>query len=197
MNRRTFFKSSAAVLVLPPTLASLTGCDTSWINTAVADIPVIVQIADSLVAVAATASGNAAVTPAAIAAVNVGAAAAKAALTTLQQLITAYSAQKTPTTLSTIDVTLTTIEGNLNGILTAFHVDDANLQTAITSGVALALSTIAAIQLLVPAASTATARRMAAAQVLKTKIVILTPEQIKSQFNAVIVLNGYEANQIS
>lgn len=200
-TRRQFLTRSAVTLVaLPLAGSALTACSTSWITTAVADIPTAISIADSVSAIIALATGNSLITPAVSASIAIVATAVKAGLLTLQDLINQYQVSKSVTILGKIEDTLTQLLADLSNLLPTLTFADQATKVAITSGVSLLIGVLSAIQVLIPstlggsAVVTATRSRRAAANVkLAPATVLPTSAQIKSQFNAVVFLNGYES----
>lgn len=165
---------SAAVVV--------TACNTSWISTALADLPVLVQIAENIAAIVTAAQGQAGnqQTTAEIQAV---AATAKTGLEAIQALVNSYNsapAAQKATILGQIDTGLTAVQANLQQILSAARLLNPQLQATITAIVTLAEGTLLAIQTLVPAAKAGPT----AAQVQPP-----SPAALKASYNA-IVLQG-------
>jgi len=174
----------------------VSGCTTSWITTAINDIPVVVQIVTSILQIVAAASGKGA-DPTMIAQVgNIGQQ-AQSDLQLLNSLVSQYqsaSAAAKPGLLNQIDAALTTAQGNLNQILVAFHVNDPALQATIAGSVGLALSALLEIQSLIPPAPNAPATRMAiSAKALKPR----TAKQLKDEANFIFQSHGYSQYVIS
>jgi hypothetical protein len=205
MNRRNFLTRSGAALALAPlagsaALFTTTGCSTSWINTAIADIPTAIAIAQSISAIVTLATGNALITPAAAALIETAASVAKAGLLTLQDAINTYQKNPSTTTLAKITDTLNQLLTDLPNILPTLTFTDQATKVAITTGITLLISVLSSIQLLIPApviaAGTRSAsRNLSSARVIlankNAKIVVPSVDQIKSQFNSVVALNGY------
>lgn len=200
MNRRQLLKSSAITAAVLPVATGLTlattGCSTSWIDTAIKDIPVAEGIAQSILGIAALAGGNGAMDPAIAALIKVAGTAVTAGLTTLEALINQYKTAPNSSVLDKIDVALTDLQTNLGSILQVSGIKDANLQIAISSAVGLAIAVISAIQTLVPAAPVSSAVRRAASHKLVKATVVPSADQIASMFNAVMVLHGFEQFQV-
>ena len=190
ISRRTFLHSASSVAILAGCPVLLTGCDSSWVATAEKDVPVILQILDSILAIAGQASGNGVLVPVAQAALNTSVAIVQATLQTISQEIKTYNANPNDTTLQRITALLVTGQANLNAVLSTIPGAHSQLQSSISSGINLALTVLASIQLLIPQnnATPASARRTATAP---KKIVVLTPAQIKAQYNTVLLANGF------
>lgn len=200
MNRRQLLKSSAITAAVLPVATGLsiatTGCSTSWIDTAIADLPTAVSIATSILGIVAVATGNGVLSTDIAALINTAATAAKAGLLTIEALIQDYKTSPNASILDKIDVALTDLQTNLSAILQVGGIKNQALQVTIATAVGLAIATISAIQLLIPAAPKSSALRRAAVQKVKTKVVVPQKEQIVSMFNAVVVLNGYADFQV-
>lgn len=198
-NRRNFIRTTALAVAAVSATGIVTGCDTSWINTAIADIPTAISIADSISAIVTLATGTSIITPAIAAVIEVSATAIKAGLSELQTLINTYQSSKDTTTLGKIDDTLTQLASDLSGLLSQFSFADQNTKTVLTTAATLLLSVINALQLLVPPSATSLAthpfRRVAPAA-LKSKPVLPSKEQIQTLFNSTAVLTGYASVQV-
>jgi len=167
----------------------VSGCaSATWINTAISDIPVVLQIVTSILSIVAVAEGKGQADPAMIAEVKNIAAQATNDLTTVQKLINDYkvaAAADKPSVLAKIDAALTAAQKDLQGVLASFHVKDTATQTAISVGMGLAVTTVEAIiSLLPPAPSPAmpaarTARRAPPHKPDK-------PEDLKTKYNAIV-----------
>jgi len=167
----------------------VSGCaPVNWINTAISDIPVVLQIVTSILSIVAVAEGKGQADPAMIAEVKNIAAQATNDLTTAQKLINDYevaAAADKPGVLGKIDAALNAAQKDLQGVLTSFHVKDTATQTAISVGMGLAVTTVEAIiSLLPPAPSTAmpTARTARRAPPHKPD----KPEDLKIKYNAIV-----------
>jgi len=173
----------------------LIGCSAAWLQTAINDIPVVVQIVTSILQLVSAAQGKGA-DPVVIQQVaNIGAEAQKD-LALVQSLVTQYQAADAnakPGLLNEIDTAITTAQMNLNQILVAFHVGDPALQATIAGSVGLALSVLLEIQSLIPPPPNAPATRMAvSAKALKPR----TAKQIRQEFNFIVQSHGFASAAI-
>lgn len=202
LTRRNFMSGSAVSLVASASAGSFltlstTGCSTSWINTAVADIPTAIAIAQSISAIVTLATGNALITPAAAALIDTAAGVVKSGLLTLQDAINVYQSDKSTTNLGKVTDTLNQLLVDLPNILPTLTFVDQATKVSITTGITLLISVLSAIQVLVPAqianagARKASPRLASTQALLSGKVVIPSKDQIKSQFNSVVALNGY------
>jgi hypothetical protein len=187
----------------------LSGCSTSWISTALADLPVITQVALNIASIVAAAQGKGQTSPAVTGEVQSIANQVQSDLTLVQSLISSYqsaSAAAKPGIVQKIAAALAGVQSNLNAILTAVHVNDAALQATITAAVGVAVSTVASIAALLPAApvpaaaSTAPASSASAtsARAAKSTPALKPPSasQLKREFNAIFASNGFPQAEI-
>ena len=167
----------------------VTACNTSWINTALADLPILVQIAQNIAAIVAAAQGQAG-NPQTSAEIQAVAGTAKTGLLAVQALINSYNsapaAQKV-TILGQIDAGLTAVQANLQQILTAARILNPQLQATITGIVTLAEGTLLAIQTLVPSP------KVGAAPLPQRPP---SPGALKASYNAIVLQGGMSQFQI-
>lgn len=162
----------------------VTACKTSWISTALADLPVLVQIAENIAAIVAVAQGQSG-NPQVSAQIQAVAGTAKTGLEAVQALANSYDAAPTAqkaTVLGQIDAGLTAVQANLQQILTAARILNPQLQATITGIVTLAEGTLLAIQTLVPSpkvGATPLPQRPPSASALK------------ASYNAIVLQGGY------
>jgi hypothetical protein len=165
------------------------GCNLNWINIAIGDIPVVLDIVTSVLGIVAIAQAKGQADPGMITEVqNIGAQ-AKADLTVVQKLVndykTAAEADK-PGILGKIDAALSASKKDLQDILTAFHVKDTATQTAIVAGVGLALTTVDAIYSLLPPPPPSTTMPTASVAKKSSKHFPRKPEDLKTEYNAIV-----------
>ena len=189
MNRREFVKYASLTGVGTLALSSgfmLEGCSTSWITTALNDLPVVVNIATTIATIVADALGGG-VIPAAVAAIiKTAATAVQTGLALVQQLIADYQANPSQTIIAKILTTLQDVQSQLTQILQAAHIDNAALQATIAGAIGLAITVVTAIMSLLPNVTPAGAMRAPRAAIKP-----LTPAQIKAQFDSILTQNGY------
>ena len=180
MIRRKIWTPFMAIALSAATV--VTACNTSWISTAVADLPVLVQIAENIAAIVAAAQGQSGNTQVATQ-IQAVATAAKTGLEAVQALVNSYNAApaaQKATILGQIDTGLTAVQSNLQQILSAARVLNPQLEATITGIVTLAEGTLLAIQTLVPSA------KVGAAPLPQRPP---SPAALKASYNA-IVLQG-------
>jgi hypothetical protein len=147
MNRRDMLKTSVASGAVVMASASIAGCNASqWIQTALADLPVVIQIITSILSIAGRGNPD----PAILAKVSQLGDEAKKDLALAQSLIQQYQSAPNADTLSKIETALTTALNSLQAILTAFHVVDPGIMTAVAAALGSAITVVLAIQSLLP-----------------------------------------------
>lgn len=205
MERRSLLKlagAASAVALVTPGVLLTTGCDTSWIQKAVDDIPTISNIVGSILSIVAL--GNPALSPEIAALINVALQAAAAGLTLLQTLITDYKASKDSSVLTKIDAALMDVQTHLSDVLQAAHIKDAALQATIATGISLALSVLGAIALLIPeqisskrdAALAVGVSRVKARSSMPQKVTVTDSTTIKVLYNVVAASCGYSGQLV-
>lgn len=163
-------------VVLSISLAA-TGCSAQWIRVALADLPVLTQMALNIAALAATLQSGQQLSPSeALAIQNISGEASKD-LTLLQSLYNQYKANPSADGLQKIESLIQGTSQNLPALLQAAHISDPALSTRIAAAVNLILTTVSSFASLIPQASSATpatARR---------STVIPRPADLKKQWN--------------
>ena len=156
-----------------------TGCSAEWIKVALADLPVLVQMALNLGTLATTLQSGRQLNPAETAAIQNIAAEAGRDLNLLQILYNEYKANPDADAIQKIQAVITEINQNLPGLLHSAHIVDPVLATRITSAVNLILSTVNSFASLIPQTATPlTAQKMA-----RRKTVVPHAEDLKKQWN--------------
>lgn len=149
MNRRNFLATAGAGAV-GASAVGMSACNPSqWLTLALNDLPTILQIVTSIIAIVGAASGS--VPASAIAAANSAAARAKAAITEAQAFLAQYQANKTNTLLGNVDDALATAQAQLGSILSILNINNPTLQATLSAAIGSALTIIVAVQALVPA----------------------------------------------
>jgi hypothetical protein len=187
MIRRRIWTPFAAIALSAAMV--VTACNTSWISTALADLPVLVQIAENIAAIVAAAQGQPGNTQAATQ-IQAVAATAKTGLETIQALVNSYNsapATQKATILGQIDTGLTAVQSNLQQILSGARLLNPQLQTTITGIVTLAEGTLLAIQTLVPAAKAGPA---------PLQVQPPSPAALKASYNAMVLQGGLAQYEI-
>jgi len=215
LSRRDLLTGTGKVILVGTALTGVAlmveGCNTSWVQVAINDLPTVINIATSIAGIVALAQSKGTVTAAVSNAIATVTTTIKNGLTSVEGLITSFknaAASAQAGIVGDIDAGLTALQQNLNTILSTFHVDDVALQATISTGVSLALAAISAVQLLLPvvtptqtppAVAARVAPRIAARKAMQAQvtnqIVLPQKEQLRAMYNAVAVFNGYSAYQ--
>jgi len=176
-------KAVLAVLLAISLLA--TGCTAQWISVALADLPVLLQMALNIGSLVTTLqSGQQLSASEAQAIQNISAEASKD-LNLLQTLYNQYQANPTVSALQKIQSTVADINENLPALLQAAHIGDPVLSARVGAAVNLILATVTSFAALIPQASGMPTGRLAAAQIGK-KATIPHPQDLKKQWNQTV-----------
>jgi hypothetical protein len=181
----------ALTIILAVCLAmTQVACSSSWIQTAINDVPAVLQIVQSVLSIVALAQQKGGVDPAVASTVRQLAAQATADLQLAQQLVADYQAAAAadkPAVLGKVRAALQAAVTDLNGILSAAHIKDANTQAAIATGLQLALTTVVAILALVPQSPVVAGAKQAKPVSAKPP----SPQALRKAWNASAVRYGY------
>jgi len=193
MNRREFTGHLVAGAALVATATAIEGCAVpSWVNTAIADLPTILNIVTTVATIVADAVTGGALTPAIAAIIATATAAVNVAIPVIQQLIKDYQANPTAGIIENIKTALLDVQNQLGQILTAAHVLNATLRAVITTAMGLAIGVITAILSLLPApAVVAGALKAQKAAASGWATAPTKPATIDAQLNAFLQGNGY------
>lgn len=146
-------RSKAVLVVLLSLSLFATGCSAKWISVALADLPVLLQMALNIgTVVTALESGKQLTSSEAAAVQNISSQASKD-LNLLQVLYNQYKAAPTASTLQKIQSAIADMNQNLPALLQASHVSDPVVAARITAAVNLILSTVNSFATLLPQAT--------------------------------------------
>jgi hypothetical protein len=127
-----------------------TGCSAQWISVALADLPVLTQMALNIAALVATLQSGQQLTPSeALAIQNISVEAGKD-LTLLQTLYNAYKAHPSADALQKIESMIQETNQELPALLQAAHISDPALSARITAAVNLILTSVSSFASLIP-----------------------------------------------
>jgi hypothetical protein len=170
---------SKTLLVILLSLSLLAiGCSAQWISVALADLPVLVQMALNVGSVVTTLETGQQLSSAEAAAIqNISKEAGKD-LTLLQTLYNQYKANPTDGTIQKIQSAIADLNQNLPALLQAAHISDPALSVRISAAVNLILNTVNAFASLIPQTSAPVT-----AQVALQKTAIPHPTDLKKQWN--------------
>jgi hypothetical protein len=148
MHSNSIMKAVLAV-VLCVSLAT-TGCTAEWIKIALADLPVLTQMALNIASLVAALQMGKQVSPSEAAAIqNISAEAGKD-LNLLQALYDQYKAHPDNATLAKIKSVIGDINQNLPALLQAAHISNPTLSARVMAAVSLILSTVTSFASLMP-----------------------------------------------
>jgi hypothetical protein len=154
-----------------------TGCSAQWVSVALADLPVLTQMALNIAALVATLQSGKQLTPAeALAIQNISAEASKD-LTLLQALYNAYKANPSADALQKIESMIQDTNQELPALLQAAHISDPALSARITAAVNLILTSVSSFASLIPQPPST------AAKTARQKTVIPRAKDLKRQWN--------------
>ena len=193
MDRRQFTGHLVAGAALVAAGVAVEGCAVpSWVNTAIADLPTILNIASTIATIVADAATGGALTPAIAAIIATATAAINVAVPVIQQLIKDYQANPTASLVDQIKTALLDVQNQLGQILTAAHVVNATLRAVITTAMGLAIGVITAILSLLPAPAVVAGALKAQKTAQSGWANAPTkPATINAQMNAFLASNGY------
>ena len=201
MNRREFLGGWTGAVVASPLFLTVVGCPTkNWIDNAEADAHAATAILVSVLGIVAVAEANGQLSPSNADKIRRAAQIAETSLNELAQSSNAYKASPSDAALGKISDVLSQLALQLPTVLNGLTISDANTRIAITAGLTLALSIVAALQVIVPsvqATSLQAHTRTTAKPKLKSGDVELpTPTAVISMYNSVLAQNGYNDQQI-
>jgi hypothetical protein len=190
MKARSGVVRGALALVLCLTMV-LAGCSTAWIGQAEEIVAALIPAAANLVALVAALQGKT-VSAADLQTIQNAGAQAGADLQIIQSLIAAYQkadAAAQPGILNQIESAIGVVQGNLQGLLPALHIQDAATQAKITAVVGILLSEVQSLAAIVPVLKAGAgaptlsqnARKSGAASVVKAP---LSANEFAASYNA-------------
>jgi len=171
---------SKTVLVIALSISLLaTACSTQWISIALADLPVLTQMALNIGTIISTLQSGQQISSADAAAIQNISSQASKDLNLLQALYNDYNSSPSTSGLQKIQSVIADINQSLPAILQAAHIGDPVLSTRVAAGVNLILSTVASFAALIPQTSARpTAQRMA-----HPKLAVPKASDLKKQWN--------------
>jgi hypothetical protein len=154
-----------------------TGCSAQWVSVALADLPVLTQMALNIAALVATLQSGKQLTPSeALAIQNISAEASKD-LTLLQALYNGYKANPSADALQKIESLIQDTNQELPALLQAAHISDPALSARITAAVNLILASVSSFASLIPQPPST------APKTVRQSTVIPQPKDLKRQWN--------------
>jgi hypothetical protein len=154
-----------------------TGCSAQWISVALADLPVLTEMALNIATLVATLQSGKQLSAADATAMQNISAEASRDLNLLETLYKQYKASPSTEGLQKIEDAIATINTNLPALLTVAHISDATLSARITAAVNLILTTVTSFASLIPETAAPSLARKA------KKIAIPHASDLKKQWN--------------
>lgn len=158
-----------------------TGCSAQWVSVALADLPVLMQMALNVAALAASLQTGKQLNPTEALAIQNISAEANKDLTLLQSLYNQYKANPSADTLQRIEVLIQDTSQNLPGLLQAAHISDPALSARIAAAVNLILTTVSSFASLIPQAQSST--RTTTRTTSRKNTAVPRPKDLKKQWN--------------
>jgi len=171
---------SKTLLVMLLCLSLLaTGCSAQWIKVALADLPVLLQMALNIGALVTTLQSGQQLSSSEAAEIQNISNEASRDLNLLQTLYNEYETSPSPTTIQKIQNAIADINQNLSALLQAAHLSDPVLSTRITAAVNLILSTVNSFAALIPPSGAAPM----AQKVMRRPTAVPHASDLKKQWN--------------
>ena len=179
-------KSNGIKALLALTLAislATTGCSSQWISVALADLPVLVQMALNIATFTETAQGKV-ISAADQAAIQGISSEASKDLKLLQTLYNEYKANPSDAGLQKINAAIGVVRQNLPELLQAAHISDPALAQQVTAGVNLILTTVESFTELIPSSPSSTSKAVNVhAQKVSKASAVPSPAELKMKWN--------------
>src|SRR5712692_2420551 len=172
-------KSKVAIAVVLAISLFAAGCSAQWISVALADLPVLTQMALNIATLVAALQSGKQISPAEAAAIQNISNEASKDLNLLQALYKEYKANPSASTIQKIENVIGDINQNLPSLLQAAHISNPTLSARITAGVNLILTTVSSFAALIPQTlAPSTAQRTG-----RRKVAIPHAKDLKKQWN--------------
>jgi hypothetical protein len=151
------------------------GCTDNWIKIAIADLPVLTQMALNIATLVTTLNGQSISAQDAQVVQNISAQASRD-LSLLDTLYNQYKANPSAGTLAGIQNAITDLNASLPAILNAAHIANPTLSARIVAAVNLILTTVNSFAALLPSTGPKTAQAVT--------VKLPTPKDLKRAWNA-------------
>jgi hypothetical protein len=156
-----------------------TGCSAQWISIALADLPVLTQMALNIGTIITTLQSGQQISAADAAAIQDISAQASKNLNLLESLYNEYKSNPNANALQKIQNVIADIDQSLPALLQAAHIGDPVLSARVAAGVNLILTTVASFAALIPQTST----QFPAKKVAHPAFAIAKASDLKKQWN--------------
>ena len=172
-------KSKALLAIVLSISLLATGCSAEWVKVALADLPVLTQMALNIGTIVTTLQSGRQISGGDAAAIQNISVQASRDLNLLQALYNEYHANPGEGTLQKIQAAIADINLNLPALLQAAHVGDPVLSARIAAAVNLILTTVASFAALIPQ----TSRMPTSQSVARRQVAIPQAGDLKKQWN--------------
>jgi hypothetical protein len=172
-------KSKTVLAILLSISLLATGCSAQWISIALADLPVLTQMALNIGTIITTLQSGQQISPADAASIQNISAQASKDLNLLDSLYNQYESNPSASALQKIQGAIADINQSLPALLQAAHIGDPVLSTRVAAGVNLILTTIASFAALIPQ----TSAPLSAQKVTHPQAAIPKASDLKKQWN--------------
>jgi hypothetical protein len=156
-----------------------TGCSANWISIALADLPVLTQMALNIGTIIATLQSGQQISAADAAAIQNISSQASKDLNLLETLYNEYKTNPTASALQKIQSVIADINQSLPALLLAAHIGDPVLSARVAAGVNLILTTVASFAALIPQ----TSMRATAQKTARRGVAVPKASDLKKQWN--------------
>jgi hypothetical protein len=173
-------KSRTALAIVLSISLIATGCSAQWISVALADLPVLTQMALNIGTIITTLESGQQINSTEAAAIQNISAQASKDLNLLATLYDEYKANPTASALQKIQSATADINQSLPALLQAAHISDPILSARVAAGVNLILTTVASFAALIPQTTSLSAARPAAQQATRQ---VPKVNELKKQWN--------------
>jgi len=156
-----------------------TGCSANWISIALADLPVLTQMALNIGTIITTLQSGQQISAADAAAIQNISSQASKDLNLLETLYNEYKTNPTASALQKIQSVIADINQSLPALLLAAHIGDPVLSARVAAGVNLILTTVASFAALIPQ----TSMRATAQKTARRGVAVPKASDLKKQWN--------------
>jgi hypothetical protein len=183
MNSRPNRKLSSTPKIILSMILSIsllaTACSAQWLSVALADLPVLTQMALNIGTIITTLQSGQQVSAADAAAIQDISAQAAKDLNLLESLYNQYKLNPSASGLQKIQAVIADINQSLPSLLQAAHLSDPLLSARVAAGVNLILTTVASFAALMPQ----TATPLMAQETARQRVAIPAASELKKQWN--------------
>ncbi len=149
-NNKSLLRIDVAIVLILSLFLSGMGCSSQWISVALADLPVLTQMALNIGTLVATLQSGKQLSSAETSAVQNISGEAGRDLNLLQSLYNEYKSSPNADTIKKIDAAIAHISQDLPAMLQAAHISDPVLASRVAAGVNLIVATVTSFAALVP-----------------------------------------------